>query len=908
MSKIYYIFLFVILFISSCGIKTNNINSEQSNIDLVDSTFNSKIIYSLNGNWEFYWDTLLTPSQIKTTELTPLLVSTPATWGDYSIDNKKLSQSGKATYHLKVKILPEKFYSLKFKRIFLSYKVWINDSIVLEVGKVSANKKDFIPNDLTKEYVFYSQNSNLDITIQVANYGFRKAGITNTVKLGTPESIENHAYSNLLYEVFIIGALVFMMLFYFILFFYNKKVISNLYYSLFLLFEVITLGFDGELFVLRIFPDIHWIIVSKLWNVASFMRPLFLLLFIEGLTRVRFSQIFKKISIYFAIAMAVFVAIMPVEIYTHTLLFFIFFVVVTLLYELYVTAISVKDSKNILFAFLGLSVILLTTINDSLYDYGIFTSFYSVGLGVFVFAVLQAFLLSIKNAELFKQAENLTSSVEIQNRLKEELLSTPSYDLGKSLYAFIKTVGVEKILIFSIEKENIFVSNIIEKDKIPETVEISVELEKKYDFFCSPLVREAFQSQESVFLSTKRKNNEKYLIRNKIKSIVVIPIVKNEKTIATVYMENKERPLNNAQQSVLKTASSQFYSIINTAVAYFKLQAMKQYLEAEVKERTVEVEKQKEEIDVKNQQLDEKIQLLEEQYTIQQEINDELEAQNIKLEQQNSQLSAQNQKIGVQKEQLESHNRQISENIEYASTILSALKNADLEIPFRDSFVFEKPRDIVSGDFFWSKKIENNFIFALADSTGHGVPGALMSLLGIRLINKIVVNSYAESNDVSPAEILNKLRSNVKKQLTDENKTVKDGYDMSFCIYNEKTKELNFAGAYNSLFIIRNKEIIQIKGDRMPIGAYIENFEFPFKNKKIILQKNDCIYLTTDGFIDQFGGENNNKFYLSNFKKMILEISNDSFDKQLVKISKIFDEWKGNNSQLDDVSVVGFLV
>ena len=335
---------------------------------------------------------------------------------------------------------------------------------------------------------------------------------------------------------------------------------------------------------------------------------------------------------------------------------------------------------------------------------------------------------------------------------------------------------------------------------------------------------------------------------------------------------------------------------------------MNQYLEKEVKDRTVEVEKQKEEIDVKNQELDEKIQLLEEQYTIQQEINDELETQNVKLEKQNSQLAIQNKEIEKQKEQLEYHNRQISDNIEYASTILTALKNIEHEIPFRNSFVFERPRNIVSGDFFWSKKIGNKFIFALADSTGHGVPGALMSLLGIRLINKVVISSFSKGVDVSPAYVLEKLRHNIKKQLTEENEAIKDGYDMGLCIYDETTKELQFAGAYNSIFIVRNKELIQIKGDRMPIGAYIEEFEFPFTNRKITLEKNDNIYLSTDGFVDQFGGEKNIKFYVANFKKMLLEISDAPFDKRLMQISKIFDKWKGNNSQLDDVSIVGFHV
>ncbi|MBN2891689.1 MAG: SpoIIE family protein phosphatase [Bacteroidales bacterium] len=882
---------------------------DSSKLDFFDSKLDDEMVYDLKGTWEFYWDTLLNPSQIQTTNLEPELVNIPNTWAEYNH-----SQNGKATYHIQLNVPPDNFYAFKFKRIFLSYKVWINDSVSLEVGKVSANIDDFVPNDLAKEFVFYADTNILNITIQVSNYNFRKAGITNVIKFGTPEAIEKLSYSSLLYEVFIIGALAFMMLFYFILFFYNKKVISNLYFSLFLLFEVITLGFDGELFFVRAFPGIGWVLASKIWNIASYLRPLFLLLFIEGLTRNKFSKFLKKSSIYFVVIMTLFIAFAPVKVYTHTIIIFIAFALGTLLYEIVITAVSIKDNKNIIFAFLGLVFILVSTLNDSLYDFGYINSFYSVGLGVFVYALLQAFLLSIKNAELFEKAENLTNSVEIQNRLKEALLSTPSYDISQSLYAFVETVGIEKIIIFSIEKDTIFISNIVEKDKSPVKINLVVDLSKDSSDFFIPVVKNAFEKQESAFFSNKNKiyidehKNNQFLKNNQIKTIVVIPVLENNKTIATIYLENRERALNNAQQSVLKSASAQFYSIINTAVAYFRLQEMNQYLEKEVKDRTLEVEKQKFEIDLKNQELDEKIQLLEEQYIIQQEINDELETQNLELEKQNIRLGVQNSEISKQKEELEKHNKQISDNIKYASTILSALKQEEENIPFRDFFVIDFPRDIVSGDFFWSKKIENKFIFALADSTGHGVPGALMSLLGIRLINKAVNKTFASNSDFTPANILNILRETIIKQLTDENQAIKDGFDMSFCIYNSDTKELSVSGAYNPIFIIRNNEIIHIKGDRMPIGSYIEGYEKPFSNNSLTLRENDIIYLFTDGYVDQFGGENYTKYYMANFKKLLIDIQKFPFKEQSDILIDTFKSWKRNNSQIDDVSIVSFLV
>ncbi len=910
MKKTYYIFFIIIIFLSSCNLKTNKISSDVSKIDLSEKVFDKYNVYSLAGRWNFYWDTLLEPSELKNVNINPKVVYTPASWAEYEIDNKNLPATGIATYNTQI-ILPEKgFYAMKFKRIFLSYKVWINDSIALEVGKVSSVKKGFIPNDLTKEHIFYTDTNIVDLTIQVSNHFYRKSGITNNVVIGTPESIEKLAYSNLLYEVFIIGALVFMMIFYFILYFYNKQVKSNLFFSLFLFFEILTLGFDGELFFVRIFPQINWIIASKAWNISSFLRPLFLLLFIEGLTKDYFSQIIKKVSVYFVAIMALFIAFTPVKIYTHTLLLFIIFALGSLIYEIFVTAKSIKQNKNIIFAILGLSFIFLSTINDTLYDYNIIKSFYSVGLGIFLFALLQAFLLSVKNAELFEKAENLTSSVEIQNRLKEALLSTPSYDIDSSLLAFVENVGVEKIMVFSIENEKIFISNYVKKDQTKQKVKIPVEFDQKNELFYTDFVKKAFLNHEITVFSTKKKKDttNDYFAKNNIKNIIVLPLLEKENVIAVIYIENKISYLTNSQLAVIKSTSSQFYNIINTAVAYIRLKAVNEYLEKEVNIRTAEVEKQKHDIDHKNQELDEKIQLLEEQYIIQQEINSELETQNLELETQNEQISEQNEEIIQQKEQLEKHNKLISENIEYASTILKGLNQTEVEIPFSSSFYLSLPRDIVSGDFFWSKLIGNKFVFILGDSTGHGVPGALLSILGIRLLNKIIADLFEKDSDTLPSAILDNLRDTVKKQLSDENSEMKDGYDMSCCIYDTKSMELLYSGAYNPVFIIRDNNIIQLKPDRMPIGIYITGFEKPFSHQKIQILQKDRIYLFTDGFIDQFGEKTGEKIYMTNFKKILIEMQNQNLSDQKKLLENFFAGWKGKKPQIDDVSVVGFEV
>lgn len=243
----------------------------------------------------------------------------------------------------------------------------------------------------------------------------------------------------------------------------------------------------------------------------------------------------------------------------------------------------------------------------------------------------------------------------------------------------------------------------------------------------------------------------------------------------------------------------------------------------------------------------------------------------------------------------------ITNSIIYAKRIQSAIlpRRERFESAFNDYFLLYKPKAIVSGDFYWINKRNGKTLFAIADCTGHGVPGAFMCMLGVSLLNQIV----QMIENVSAGEVLNTLRNNIKASL--QNTETSDGMDIGFCIYDPQSNTLEYSGAFISLIMIRNNEIHEIRGNKMPIGVYINDNE-PFTSKKIELQPRDRFYITTDGYADQFGGEKDSKFMMKRFKKLLLENHELPFTKQHEALERNINQWRGECYQVDDMCMLGF--
>lgn len=259
-----------------------------------------------------------------------------------------------------------------------------------------------------------------------------------------------------------------------------------------------------------------------------------------------------------------------------------------------------------------------------------------------------------------------------------------------------------------------------------------------------------------------------------------------------------------------------------------------------------------------------------------------------------------------QKEIIEEKNKNITDSIIYAKRIQDAtLPTKELVRDYlQNSFVLFKPKDIVSGDFYWIERVEDTILFAVVDCTGHGVPGAFLSLIGHNSLNQIV----NELKIYQPNKILEELNRIVSKTLhnttSGAGSNIKDGMDMAICSLNLTTNVLQFAGAFNPLYLIRNNVMEEIKGDKIPIGAgFTENPEFT--NNVIHLQHGDCIYLFSDGYADQFGGPKGKKFKYSRFKEILVEIHSKDMNEQHDILNSMIEGWQGDLEQIDDVCVIG---
>jgi len=284
---------------------------------------------------------------------------------------------------------------------------------------------------------------------------------------------------------------------------------------------------------------------------------------------------------------------------------------------------------------------------------------------------------------------------------------------------------------------------------------------------------------------------------------------------------------------------------------------------------------------------------------------------NRKIKEQNEQILEANEELTVLNEAISRQNREIMDSISYAQRIQSAMMPPEgyFNEVLDEAFVFYKPRDIVSGDFFWIRQVNQYIVLAAADCTGHGVPGAFMSLLGISFLNEIV-----QRREITEAsEVLNELRRQIKNSLRQHGQPdeTKDGIDMALCAIDQKNRTMQYAGAFNPLYLIREQnskaELIEFKADRMPLGYY-HGKDRAFTNHDIKLEIGDTFYIFSDGFIDQKGGPNEKKFMRKKFKNLLLEIHDEPMYEQKNKLEKELIQWMGEHSQIDDILVLGVRV
>ncbi len=324
----------------------------------------------------------------------------------------------------------------------------------------------------------------------------------------------------------------------------------------------------------------------------------------------------------------------------------------------------------------------------------------------------------------------------------------------------------------------------------------------------------------------------------------------------------------------ITTLSKQFNRMIEELESYYN------ELEQKVEERTREIQQQKEEI----------------------------AAQRDAIEDQRNMLADKNESLEDAYKEIQAQKKHITDSIVYAQRIQNAILPSDDQINkiVPNNFIFYKPKDIVSGDFYWVDKSQGKAIIAAVDCTGHGVPGAFMSIIGTNQLDYAVKTIKAKH----AGEVLDALSRGVEHALNQETgrTVVKDGMDISICLIDYKNMVLEFAGAYNPLYLVRNGEMEVYKADKFPIGSILEYPDRVYTNHVIDMKKDDMFYIFSDGFADQFGGPAGRKYMYKHFREFLLGIADQPLDVQRKLIEEENEKWRGHETQVDDIIVIGIKI
>lgn len=518
---------------------------------------------------------------------------------------------------------------------------------------------------------------------------------------------------------------------------------------------------------------------------------------------------------------------------------------------------------------------------------------------------------SIENAEKSGNKEILKDCLDTYSKI---LQAGTDYEKAMDIYKKYLALR-DSMLIEQRLKEQELSRRIFELERTEKELQLTIADEEVKDLAMKQLLLEAEKQQKDIELLRKQKELEE-----------------SEK-------ERLKQSLKLAEQQARTLLQQQQIKDLETENAIRELELKKQ--EAQEKERQKEVallksEKEKQDLQLEKQAAEKRQSLwafafvvtvtllilygfivsnrknkkLAVQNELIQQKNEELNLQNEEILTQKEYLQVANEEISKQKQEIERKNTEITDSIRYAQRIQAAVLPPEIKsIKQKPAhFVFWKPKDIVSGDFYWIKDIGDKRLIAAADCTGHGVPGAFMSMLGISFLNEIVAHREIQS----ASEILDELRNLVKTALrqTGKSNEQKDGMDLALCVIDPVGEKIQYAGANNSLVFIRDHQLTTIAADKMPIG--IHHREFPFTNHLLDVKKGDMLYLCSDGYQDQFGGPEGRKYLIKNFRALLLQIHHHPLEKQKEMLEEELIRWMSfsdvdgkNFSQLDDILVIG---
>ena len=898
--KYSFIALAFLLTISLFGfISLNHLKNELSHytaknglIDLNGVDFDEQKIVELNGDWEFYWHQLIAPKDFKTDNTHRNYFAVPCLWNNKKINGTVQNGIGYATYRLNIKTKASKeILGIKTQRIENAYCIWVDGELKFKTGTVSTNKNSAKAYWFPTEVFFKDEIPNHEIVIQVSNFHHRKGGISGSLFIGSSSAILSKTAEINGLTLFIIGALLIIGLYHLGLFSLRPNDKSTLYFGITCLLTALNSLTAGEFLIVKLIYGFNWDWIVKINYMTNFMRICFFSLFLGFIFPNRLEKRFNQYLLYVLSLLSIVVLFTKPLFFTHLITTFEVLVLIMMLYWLVnLGKAAIQRKKEASLSIIGTVILFATAVNDILHDSMQLHTVDMVSFGLFIFVLFQAIMLSIRTSNTMNSVETLSEKLLILDKIKNEFLKNTTHDLSRHLQIIIQNLNADKGILLLNENGKLCINSIAFMDGKPEKYEnLPFDLtDKNLEKHILPksLINKSIQSESNTSYSKgdrKKETSESYFESNPIQSAVSIPLFEDNQLIGVIYLENSNEDVFSEEKlNVIDLLKSQFATIIENDKIYEQLESLNKNLERKVAERTTEVMQQKEEIIAQKDELEETSEILREALS-----------------------------------EISHKNRDITDSINYAKRIQDSIfpNTAFLKALLPESFIFFKPKHILSGDFYWFDTFFNaetpdqlkteKLIIAAVDCTGHGVPGALMSIIG----NNMLHHAMNEMKITRPDEILKELQKEIRTKFksSETSDYGHDGMDLAIISYEFATKKLLFAGAKNPLIHFRDKHMTIYNGSQSSIGGFHKNEQtgFDFECHEIKIETNDVVYIFSDGFMDQIGGANKRKLMRKGFYELINSIHHQKMGRQIDMLRTSFDEWKENHAQVDDVLVIG---
>ena len=841
-------------------------------LDLSDWNFTEDGIFPLDGDWEIYWNSLLEPSDFRSPGIMQAkeYFRVPSFWNKQIIGGEQAGGAGYATLRLNVNLEgQEDLYRIRIIRIYTAYNAWVNGTLIASEGKVGTTRETSSPAFGLKEALITDPAGNLEIVIQISNFHHNKGGLRRKVLLGHPDQIVSHGKTTMGYDI-ILFTIIFVLGFGVLeIFIYNPKDRSPLYFGLACLFTASNALVVNEMPRLYYFPGIRWETVFKIDYLSLYLETAFFVAFFRNIFPRELSRIFSKGVLLWAGVSSLIILVTKARFYTGLLFLFEILVGVIFLYLVSGLVMAlIRRRKGAVLSVAGIFALMAAAGNDILHNELIIHSRFLFPVGLLICIATHTVILTIRFTELYNSVGRLMRRLLSLDKIKNAFIKNASRDnLESPFKAILQNANAEKGFLYIWEESKwvlkVFMSLVNTESVIPPSgiKNFSTPVKDQADFPYH-MVRMAIEEKRNMAFPNAegedKIQNDPYISQFLVKSAFCMRIESEGTLIGLLYLENQyiEGAFSDEILEMLGLLSPQLTTMLDNIEIFRQLKMLNRSLEQKVRKRSAE--------------------------------------------------------LVSQKQILEETNLKINDSIQYAKHIQDSILVPEEEIGqyIPELFIYNKPRETVSGDFYWFSRVKNILVIAAIDCTGHGIPGAFMSMIGHTLLNNIV----NEMNILMPSQIMKYLNRGVKELLHQSSSEThaQDGMDLALCTINPDTRILQYCGAKNSLYLVRGNKLETLRADPWSVGGLKKRSgtdgEVQYTNHTINLDGSVSVYMLTDGYLDQFGGKQEEKFNIDRFLKLLGDISDIPLNDQKQILTRTMEEWKGNQRQIDDMLVIGMRI